>query len=423
MLDPKLIRKDPDAVRAGLEAKKHDPAAVDRWLALDGRRREALHQVEMLKADRNTQSLEIGRIKKSGGDASDAQQGVRALGDSIKELDDTIRELDDEIASIADWFPNLPHASTPVGGEPENQELRTWGDPVTHDFDAQTHEVLGKNLGLMNFDHAVAMSGQGFAALRGPGARLNRALIQFMLDLHTQHHGFTEMSVPYLVKRHALYGTGQLPKLEEDMYRTDPDDMFLIPTAEVSVTNLHSGDTLLESDLPIKYVAHSPCFRREAGSYGVETKGLTRVHQFDKVEMVKFVHPQESYDELDALLQYAETVLQKLNLSYRVLLLASGDISFAAAKCYDLEVWAPGAGRWLEVSSCSNFEDFQARRCNIRYKPNEGGRPEFVHTLNASGLALPRTIISVLETYQNADGAVTVPEVLRPYMGGQEVLS
>jgi seryl-tRNA synthetase len=296
--------------------------------------------------------------------------------------------------------------------------LRTWGEPARHPFPARTHDVLGAALGLLDFERATRMSGPGFAVFRGAGARLERGLIQFMLDLHTREHGYEEVSTPYLVKREALAGTGQLPKLAEDMYRTDPDDLFLIPTAEVSITNFYAGEVLSEKDLTVNHVGFSPCFRREAGSYGKETRGLTRVHQFDKVELVKFAHPSRSYEEHETLLGQAEAVLRRLGLAYRVVLLAAGDLSFAAAKCYDLEVWAPGADRWLEVSSCSNFEDFQARRADIRFRPAGGGKPEPVHTLNGSGLALPRTVIALLETYQTERGTVTLPEALRPYLGG-----
>jgi seryl-tRNA synthetase len=418
MLDPKRIRNDAEAVKAGLAAKNHDPASVDRWLERDAERRDLLTRVEALKSERNTASKAIGKVKQGGGDASSEQERLRTLGEEIKSIDERVREVDAELHELAQWFPNPPHASVPVGGEEANRVLRTWGEPVRHDFDAKQHDELGAALGLSEFERAARMSGTGFIVLRGNGARLSRALVNFMLDLHTREHGFEEIAVPYLVKPETLFATGQLPKLAEDMYRTDEDGLYLIPTAEVSITNLYREETLAEEDLPRCFVGHSACFRREAGSHGKETRGLTRVHQFDKVEMVKFVHPDAAYDELESLLAAAEAVLQSLGLAYRVVLLASGDLSFAAAKCYDLEVWAPGAERWLEVSSCSVFEDFQARRAGIRFKPAGGGKPEFVHTLNASGLALPRTLIAVLETYQTADGAVTLPEVLHPYLGG-----
>ncbi len=418
MLDPKLIRSEPDRVKEAARAKNQSNADVDRWLALDAERRERVTLVEELKAERNTASREIGALMKAGGNASAQQERVREMGEEIRRLDDRIRETDEAMDDLAQWFPNLPHESVPRGDESMNQVLRTWGEPVKHAFPARPHDVLGAALGLFDFEKATRMSGSGFAVFTGMGARLERALIQFMLDLHTTEHGYTEVSTPYLVKPESARGTGQLPKLAEDMYRTDVDGLYLIPTAEVSITNLYAGDTLREEDLPIRHVGYSPCFRREAGSYGKETKGLTRIHQFDKVEMVRFVPPGRSYDELETLIGNAEEVLRRLGLAYRVVVLASGDLSFAAAKCCDLEVWAPGAGRWLEVSSCSNFEDFQARRAGIRMKPAGGGKAVYPHTLNGSGLALPRTVIALLETHQTERGTVVVPEPLRPYLGG-----
>ena len=346
---------------------------------------------------------------------------MRDLGEEVQRLDDAVREVDRELDALAEWFPNLPHASVPRGDETQNRVVRTWGDPVHHPFPARAHDVLGVERGWLDFEAASRMSGSGFAVFKGTGARLERALIQFFLDVHTRENGFTEVSTPFLVRPEAVRGTGQLPKLADEMYRTDPDGLWLIPTAEVSITNLHAGETLPEESLPLKYAGYSPCFRREAGAHGKETRGLTRVHQFDKVELVKFVHPDASYDELESLTAAAEDLLRRLGLAYRVVLLASGDLSFAAAKCYDLEVWAPAAGRWLEVSSCSNFEDFQARRADIRWKP-AAGKSRFVHTLNGSGLALPRTVIALLETWQTAEGSVRVPEALRPYLGGAALL-
>jgi seryl-tRNA synthetase len=355
---------------------------------------------------------------KAGEDAAAEKERVRELGDTIKGLDDAIREIDDELATLGLGFPNVPDPEVPRGGEDANQVVRSWGDPVKHAFDARTHDDLGVALGLFDFESAARMSGSGFAVFKGTGAYLERALIRFMLELHVREHDCVEVSAPFLVKAQAAQGTGQLPKLADDMYRIDVDGLYLIPTAEVSITNMYAETTVAEEDLPIYHVGYSPCFRRESGSYGKDTKGITRIHQFDKVEMVKFTHPEQSEAELESLLAAAETVLQQLGLAYRVVLLASGDLSFAAAKCYDLEVWAPGAERWLEVSSCSNFRDFQARRANIRYKPSGGGKSQFVHTLNGSGLALPRTLIALLETYQTERGTVHIPEVLRPYLEG-----
>ncbi len=418
MLDPKLIRTEPERVREAVQAKNQANADVDRWLALDGERRDLLARVEQLKAERNAMSREIGRLLQSGGDAEAKQARVRGLGDEIKDLDDRVRGIDASLEDLAQWFPNLPHGSVPRGDESHNEILRSWGEPVRHPFAARVHDELGAALGLFDFERATRMSGPGFAVFTGMGARLERALIHFMLDLHVKEHGYTEVSTPFLVKPEAARGTGQLPKLAEDMYRTDVDGLYLIPTAEVSITNLYAQETLEEESLPIRHVGYSPCFRREAGSYGKDTRGLTRIHQFDKVEMVKFVHPEGSYEELESLLGNAEDVLQRLGLAYRVVVLASGDLSFAAAKCYDIEVWAPGAERWLEVSSCSNFEDFQARRAGIRFKPKGGGKVRFPHTLNGSGLALPRTVIALLETHQTERGTVRVPEPLRPYLDG-----
>ena len=418
MLDAKLIRSETERVKEGVRAKGHDDADVDRWLDLDQKRRELVNRVERQKAERNAASKEIGTKLKSGDDASAEQERVRTLGEEIKALDQELRAADTELEEVSLGVPNMPDEDVPRGGVDQNRLERAWGDPVEHDFDARTHDDLGVALGLFDFESATRMSGPGFVVFKGTGAYLERALIQFMLDLHTREHGYTEVSVPFLVKPSAARGTGQLPKLADDMYRTDVDGFYLIPTAEVSVTNIHAERVLDEGDLPILHVAYSPCFRREAGSYGKETKGLTRVHQFDKVEMVKFAHPDRSEDELLFLLANAEAVLQKLGLAYRVVLLASGDLSFAAARCYDLEVWAPGSKRWLEVSSCSNFTDFQARRANIRYKGTGGGKAQFVHTLNGSGLALPRTMIALIETYQTARGTVVIPEPLRPFLGG-----
>jgi seryl-tRNA synthetase len=418
MLDAKLIRSETDRVKEGVRAKGTDAALVDRWLELDERRRGVVTEAEQKKAERNTASKEIGARRKAGEDASAAQERMRALGEEIKALDGTIREIDADLDTASLGLPNLPDPDVPVGDESANAVLRAWGDPVKHPFPARTHDDLGTDLGLFDFESATRMSGAGFAVFTGMGARLERALIQFMLDRHTIEHGYTEVSTPFLVKPAAVQGTGQLPKLADEMYRTDADGLYLIPTAEVSITNMHADAVLEEGDLPLYRVGYSPCFRREAGSYGRLTKGLTRVHQFDKVEMVKFVHPDRSEAELETLLANAEAVLQALGLAYRVVLLASGDLSFAAAKCYDLEVWAPGAERWLEVSSCSNFRDFQARRANIRYKPADGGKTQFVHTLNGSGLALPRTVIALLETYQTEGGTVRVPPALQPYLDG-----
>jgi seryl-tRNA synthetase len=423
MHDPKLLRTDQDRIKEGVRAKGQDPSLVDAWLALDEMRRGLVTDAEKKKADRNAASREIGQRLRAGGDASGEQERVRLLGEEISELDQRLRDVDAKLDALALNIPNVPDPEVPRGGADQNKVVRTWGDPVKHAFPARTHDDLGTALGLFDFERATKMSGPGFAVFTGRGALLERALIHFMIDLHVREHGYTEVSTPFLVKPSAAQGTGQLPKLAEDMYRTDQDGLYLIPTAEVSITNLYAEETLEESKLPLYHVGYSPCFRREAGSYGKDTKGLTRVHQFDKVEMVKFVAPDRSEAEHESLTANAEAILQRLGLPYRVVLLASGDMSFAAAKCYDLEVWAAGAGRWLEVSSCSNFRDFQARRAGIRMRPVAGGKTGYAHTLNGSGLALPRTVIALIENNQTERGSVRIPEPLRPYLGGLAELS
>jgi seryl-tRNA synthetase len=417
MLDLRFIREHPDVVRRAAEAKG-TPVDLDRLLALDSERRRVIQDVENLKAERNRVSEEIGRLKKVGKDGSGAIAEMRNVSSRIKEIDDGLRRIEDEMYELQSQVPNVPHPSVPVGSDASfNQLIKEWGAPPAFDFKVKPHWDLGPALGLLDFEMGSQLSGSNFVVFRGVGARLSRALTHFMIDLHVENHGYTEVSVPFIVKREMMFGTGQLPKLEEDMYRVEKDDLFLIPTAEVPVTNMHRGEILQGDQLPLKYAAYTPCFRREAGSYGADTRGLMRIHQFDKVEMVKFVKPEDSYDALETLLQDAEQVLQLMELPYRVVTLATGDLSFAAAKCYDVEVFAPGIDRWLEVSSCSNFEEFQARRMNIRFRRKKGAKPEFVHTLNGSGLALPRTIIAVIENYQTDEGTVVVPEVLRKYMG------
>ncbi len=417
MLDLKFIRENPDVVRRAIESKR-EKADLDRLLELDEERRKLLAEVEALKHQRNVVSQQIAAKKKAGEDASDAISEMQRVAERIKALDDQLRSVEKQIYSIQIWIPNVPHPSVPEGvDERDNVEVRRWGEIPEMDFEPRPHWELAERLGLVDFARGSKISGSFFVSFRGAGARLERALINFMIDLHVQKHGYTEIWPPAVVRRETMFGTGQLPKLEEDMYRIEQDDLFLIPTAEVPVTNLHRDEVLDGDALPIKYVAYTPCFRREAGSYGRDTRGLIRIHQFDKVEMVNFVHPDTSYDRLEGLVAEAEEVLQLLNLPYRVVELCTGELSFAAAKCYDLEVWAPGVKKYLEVSSCSNFEDFQARRANIRFRPKEGGKTRFVHTLNGSGLALPRTVIAILENYQTDEGTVVVPEVLREYVG------
>ncbi len=359
----------------------------------------------------------IAELKKAGQDASDVIKEMRELAEKIKKQSDALRDIENQIYEIQIRIPNIPHETVPVGSEKDNIEIKTWGEIPEKDFKPLPHYEIAEKHNIIDFNRASRMSGSFFVSYRGLGAKLERALINFMLDLHVEKHGYTEVFPPFVVKRDTMFGTGQLPKLEEDMYRTEPDDLFLIPTAEVPVTNLHRDETLSGDELPVKYTAYTPCFRREAGAYGKDTRGLMRIHQFDKVEMVKFVKPEVSYEELESLLQNAEEVLQLLGLPYRVLILATGDLSFAAAKCYDIEVWAQGIEKWLEVSSCSNFEDFQARRANIRLRRKKGDKLEYPHTLNGSGLALPRTVIAILENYQQKDGSIIIPEVLKKYMG------
>lgn len=417
MLDQRFVRQNPDAVRQAA-ANKNERVDVDRFLDLDERRRELLQTVESLKQRRNTVSDEIARMKRDGEDASERIAEMREVSTRIKGIDADLAGLQDSLQAILERLPNIPHSSVPVGAdESANVEVRRWGNTPEVEFERKAHWDIGEALDIIDFQRAGKISGSHFVLFKGEGARLQRALIQFMLDLHIRKHGYTEIIPPYIVNRQSMFGTGQLPKMEEDMYRTDMDDLFLIPTAEVPVTNMHRDEILPEDDLPIRYTAYSPCFRREAGSYGRETRGLIRVHQFDKVEMVKFVRPESSYDELETLVNDAEAVLQLLNIPYRVVALCTGELSFAAAKCYDLEAWAPGVNRWLEVSSCSNFEDFQARRSGIRYR-DRAGKSRFVHTLNGSGMGMARTLIAVIEHYQTARGSIRIPEVLVPYMGG-----
>ena len=418
MLDPKRIRSEPERVRWAIQVKRTD-ADLDGWLTQDEERRALLVEVETLKHRRNEASEAIGRKKKAGEEASTAIAEMKRVGDEIKELDARVAALEAEMEAIQRWIPNIPHESAPRAEDAAgNAVVRTHGEIRKFDFKPKTHWQLAESLGLVDFERAGKIAGSGFLLFTGRGARLERALIHFMLDLHTKEHGYTEVSPPHLVRRDCLFGTGQLPKLEGDMYRLEGEDLFLNPTAEVPVTNIYREEILDGDRMPLYLTSYCASYRREAGSYGRDTRGMIRVHQFDKVELVKFVRPETSYDEHEKLLGDAEAVLRRLELPYRVVLLAAGDMSFAAAKCYDLETWAPGEGRWLEVSSCSNFEDFQARRAEIRYRPERGGKIEYVHTLNASGLALPRTFATLLEYHQTEEGSVLIPEALRPYLDG-----
>jgi seryl-tRNA synthetase len=417
MLDIKFIRDNIDFVKERLASRGENPD-IDDLVALDERRRALIDETERLKARRNELSKQIAVESKAGRDASLLKEESRQAGDRIAVGDDELKQILDEIRGRLLRIPNLPHKSLPVGQSAEqNVVVREWGEDVKFDFEPKDHLSLGESLGIFDFPRGTKITGSGFPVYKGPGAILERALINFFLDTHRARGNYTEISIPFVVNRTSLEGTGQLPKFEEDLYRTEPDDFFLIPTAEVPITNYHRDELLAESDLPIGYCGYSPCFRREAGSYGKETRGFLRLHQFDKVEMVKFVTPESSYDELESLVRDATEILEALNIRYRILSLCTGDISFSAAKCYDIEIYAPVEKRWLEVSSCSNFEAFQARRANIRYRRKDTGKPDFVHTLNGSGLATPRLLVAMLETYQNDDGTFTVPSVLKKYTG------
>ena len=416
MFDIKVLREREADVRDAMNARCVD-VDIDALVALDQKRRILIGEVEQLKNERNVASREIGKLKKAGEDATEQQQAVRALGEKIKALDEEVRLADEELSVRLLAIPNMPHESVPVGhDETANREVRSWGTQKTFDFEPVPHWEIGEKLGIFDFERAARMSGAGFPLYRGAGARLERALIQFMLDMHVNEHGYEEVSTPFVCHADAMCGTGQLPKMADDMYYIPTDDLYLIPTAEVPVTNIYREE-IIDQTLPICLTAYSPCFRREAGAAGKDNRGLNRVHQFDKVEMVKFVEPGVSYIELEKLLENAEDVLKRLGLAYRVLELCTGDLSFAAAKCYDIELWAPGQQMWLEVSSCSCFEDFQARRANIRFR-NEKGKPTHVHTLNGSGVALARLVVAIIENGQEADGSVSLPEAIWPYMGG-----
>jgi seryl-tRNA synthetase len=424
MLDYRLLRSEPDTVRDALHKRGYATDLLNEWLAIDQRWREITTQVETLTAEQNRVSKEIPLRKKAGEDTEPLLEQLRALKAQIEQLEDARRTLEAEREAKLLLLPNIPHPTTPVGKDAsENIEVRRGGQPYPMAFEPKPHWELAESLRLIDFERGAKVGGSGFHFYTGLGARLERALINFMLDLHTREHGYVEVFPPFLVRPEVMVGTGQLPKFEEEMYRCADDPLYLIPTAEVPVTNLYREEILSAEQLPIYWAAYSPCFRREAGAAGKATRGLLRLHQFNKVELVKFTTPETSYEEHEKLLRDAETVLQRLELPYRIVALCTGDLGFAAAKCYDLEVWAPGVQMWLEVSSCSNFEAFQARRANIRYRPEPTAKPEFVHTLNASGVATPRLMAAILENYQQADGSVVIPEALRPYMDGVSVLT
>jgi seryl-tRNA synthetase len=419
MLDPKFIRENPEAVRKSLENRKGDVSLVDKFLELDDARKEIIKKVEDLKRIKNEASQKIGELIKRKADVSSAKDEVNAISEKIKALDGDLKKVDADFKSVVDIIPNIPHESVPVGkSEADNKIVKEWGEKKEFAFKPKDHVEIGKALGLFDLERGAKVSGSFFPIFTGAGAKLERALVNYMLDVHISEHGYRELFPPVLVNRKSMYGTGQIPKLESDMYRVDEEDLFLIPTAEVPVTNYHADEIIPEEELPLCYTAYTTCFRREAGSYGKDTKGLMRIHQFDKVEMVKFTTPESSMDELEKLLDNAEEILKALGITYRVSALCTFDLSFAAHKCYDIELWAPGTEKWLEVSSCSVFSDFQARRANIKYQPKDKTRKAtFLNTLNGSGLALPRLVIGLLETYQNADGSISIPEPLRSYFG------
>ena len=422
MLDLERIRKYPSEVKAGLESLGADPAQVDSILELDERRRELLTEVETLRARRNRVSKRIGRLK----DQEERERLIaemRQVGDRIDALEEPLEVVEADLQSAMLSVPNLPHESVPVGpDDTHNVVVGQWGEPRAFDFEPVPHWDLGPELGIIDFERGVKLSGSRFYVLRGFGARLQRALIAWMLDVHTTEHGYTEVYPPFVVKEVCMWGAGQLPKFAENIYHDVEDDVWLIGTAEIPLTNLHRDEILDASDLPLHYVAYSACFRREKMSAGRDVRGIKRGHQFDKVEMYRFTEPEASYEALDELIEHGLEICRRLNLPHRLVEMCTGDLGFTAAKKYDIEVWAPGCEEWLEVSSLSNCETFQARRANIRYRPEPGAKTRFVHTLNGSGLALPRIMIAIIETYQRADGAIDIPEVLQPWMGGVDVI-
>jgi len=424
MLDPKLLRNDLDGVAVQLARRGYtlDVAALQ---SLEARRKAIQVQTQELQAERNARSKNIGKAKAAGEDIAPLLQEVEGLGEQLKQAEEQLGELQDELNAILMGIPNLPHSSVPAGkGEKDNPEIRKWGAPPVFDFEAKDHVDLGEGLGLLDFETAAKLTGSRFSVMQGALAHLHRALTQFMLDTHTQQHGYCEVYVPYLVNARSLEGTGQLPKFEQDLFRmTDEAGYYLIPTAEVPVTNL-ARDTIIEADdLPLRFTAHTPCFRSEAGSYGKDTRGMIRQHQFEKVEMVQMVRPQDSYETLEALTGHAENILQQLELPYRVVVLCTGDMGFSATKTYDLEVWLPGQAAYREISSCSNFEAFQARRMQARWRNPDTGKPELLHTVNGSGLAVGRTLVAVMENYQQPDGSIRIPDVLQKYMGDTTSIS
>ncbi|MCF6462787.1 serine--tRNA ligase [Clostridium sp. Cult1] len=415
MLDIRRIRKNPEEVVKALE-KRHGDYPIDKVLELDEKRRSLLAEVEGMKSKQNSVSKEIPKLKKEGKDPSALLTEMKELSSKIKEMDAEVKDIDLELKDLLLHIPNTPHESVIEGKTDEdNIEIRKWGEPTNFDFEPKAHWDIGSDLDILDFERASKLTGARFSLFKGAGALLERALINFMIDMHTTDHGYTEVSTPFMVNRDSMIGTGQLPKFEEDMFYIPSKDYFLVPTAEVPLTNIYRDEILEEDMLPIYFTAYTPCFRQEAGSAGRDTRGLIRNHQFDKVELVKFSLPEDSYDELEKLTNNAEEILQRLGLPYRVVMLSTGDLGFSSAKTYDLEVWMPSYGRYVEISSCSNFQDYQARRANLRYRRKDNNKVEYVHTLNGSGLAVGRTLAALLENYQQEDGSIIIPEALRPY--------
>ena len=423
MLDLKRVVLHTEEVIKALETRGEDFAVLNEVVELDKKRKELILEVEELKSKRNEFSKKIGHYKKEQKDTTELMAEIDGVGDKVKNIDGELRVVEEKIHEILLSVPNVPCGTIPFGkDEDDNLEIKKWGTPRTFDFEAKPHWDLATDLDIIDFERASKITGSRFVVYKRAGARLKRALVSFMLDLHTSEHGYEEVLPPFIVNRNSMIGTGQLPKFEEDAFKLESEDYFLIPTSEVPVTNLFANEALEVEQLPIKYTAYSPCFRSEAGSAGRDTRGIIRVHQFNKVELVRFANPDTSYDDLEEILANAEKVMQLLELPYRVIDLCTGDIGFAAAKTYDIEVWLPSYNAYKEISSCSNFEDFQARRANVKFRRQAKGKLEFVHTLNGSGLAIERTIAAIIENYQNEDGTITIPEVLRPYMGGLEVI-
>ncbi|MEW6618339.1 MAG: serine--tRNA ligase [bacterium] len=423
MLNIKFIRENLDKVRKALLDRGAEKNLLDEVISLDEQRRKLLVELEELQHLRNTTSSKIGQLKKQGKDITELSSQMREVGEKIKDLENKSRETEDKLNEKLLFIPNIPHSSVPFGkGSEDNPQIKIWGEPTKFSFEPKPHFEIGENLGILDFEASAKMTGARFTLYKGAGARLERALINFMLDLHTKEHGYKEILPPFMVNSAAMTGTGQLPKFKQDLFKCEETDYYLVPTAEVPLTNIHREEILRAEDLPIYYTAYTPCFRAEAGAYGKDTRGLIRQHQFNKVELVKFTKPEDSYTELERLLEDAEEVLKKLEIPYRVVALCTGDLGFSASKTYDIEAWMPASGGYREISSCSNFEDFQARRAMIRFRRTSDSKPEFVHTLNGSGLAIGRTVVAILENYQLPDGKITIPKALQSYMDGLEII-